>query len=219
MAALREGAATLAHAAMFPLSFLPSRHRTERRADLRTVVFVHGLHGNRANFYPLQAWLRLRGHRRQLGFNLRSGPSIESMAVALKNTLDAQVKGGRIDLVGHSLGGLIARVYVQALGGHRRVDRLVTIGTPHHGSHAAWWAPTRFVRQLAPGGPFLTWLNDLPWPEEVQITSLSAGADHLVLPRESAHHPRGPWQRFEDLGHTGLLLAPSVLRSVEEALR
>ncbi len=215
---IREGSATLTHGVLAPFALLPSRHKTERKADLRTTVFVHGLHGNRANFYPLQAWLGTKGHRRQLGFNQRSGPSIEAMAVHLKRTIDAKIKGGRIDIVAHSLGGLVSRTYIQALGGDRRVDRLITLGTPHHGSHAAWWAPTKFVRQLAPRGPFLTWLNGLAWPDRVAITSLSAGTDHLVLPSDSAHYPHGRWTRHEALGHTGLLLSPNVFRDVEAAL-
>lgn len=39
---------------------------------------------------------------------------------------------GKIDLVGHSLGGLVARTYVQN-NPENQVDQLVTIGSPHQG--------------------------------------------------------------------------------------
>ena len=41
----------------------------------------------------------------------------------------------RIHVVGHSLGGLIARYYVTRLGGDERVHTLVTLGTPHGGTY------------------------------------------------------------------------------------
>jgi hypothetical protein len=40
----------------------------------------------------------------------------------------------QIDIVAHSMGGMIARIYVQALGGRDRVKNLVMLGTPHLGS-------------------------------------------------------------------------------------
>ena len=48
----------------------------------------------------------------------------------------------RIHIIGHSLGGLIARYYVTRLGGDARVHTLITLGTPHEGSYAAYAVPT-----------------------------------------------------------------------------
>jgi pimeloyl-ACP methyl ester carboxylesterase len=42
--------------------------------------------------------------------------------------------GRKINIVAHSMGGLVARIYVQQLGGAGRVNRVVTLGTPHLGS-------------------------------------------------------------------------------------
>lgn len=212
-----ETASMAGHALMMPFGFLRSRHRPLRRRDLRTLVFVHGLGANRATFYPLQTWLRLRGHPRQFAFNHRSGPSVEALAVQLKRQIDAQIKGGRIDIIAHSLGGLIARTYLQQLGGARRVDRLITLGTPHRGTHAAMFVPSGFVRQLAPDGPFISHLNGLP-PPAVRCTSVVGGADTLILPRESAAAPFGESRRFEGLGHSAMLWSPAVFRCVGAAL-
>ncbi len=63
----------------------------------------------------------------------------------------------RIDVIGYSLGGLIARDYVQRLGGEHRADSLITLGTPYSG-HAASprWTSAAVGRQLAPGSELLT---------------------------------------------------------------
>jgi pimeloyl-ACP methyl ester carboxylesterase len=217
-AAARTAAAWLTHGLLFGFSFLPSRHRPLRNPRIRTVVFVHGLAGNRANFFPLQAYLRARGHRRQLSFNYRSRGSIEGLALNLKRKLDRNVKGGRIDLVCHSMGGLVARYYVQALGGSRRVDRVVTLGTPHHGSFASAYLPVSPVTQLRPGSPFLRDLDALPLPSKVRFHSFAARDDLLVLPCESALATFGEAVMLEDLGHMDMLLSPRVFAAVHDRL-
>ena len=49
------------------------------------------------------------------------------------------------------MGGLVARYYVQRLGGDVRVHTLVTLGTPHGGTLPARLFPHPLVRQLRPG--------------------------------------------------------------------
>lgn len=100
---------TLWAASPTPFGFLKSRHRPLRQKDIRTLVFVHGYATNRAGFFPLQTDLALRGHGRQYAFNDWSSGSIESLAIELEREIDENVKGGRIDLVCHSMGGIVAR--------------------------------------------------------------------------------------------------------------
>jgi triacylglycerol lipase len=213
-AIVREALAFLAHGVLYPLGLLSARPEPERRREQHTLVFVHGLGANSAGFLPLQFWLRLHGHRRSIALNYGSAGSIERMALALKHDIDASVGGGRIDLVAHSMGGLVARWYLQLLGGARRVDRLVTLGTPHHGTHAANFIPSALVRQLLPGSPFIQHLNEQPPPEGVQATSIVAGRDLLIQPVASARCPFGESVQFDHLGHVELLFRAEVFAEV-----
>lgn len=215
---LREGLSWLAHGTLFGLGYIPPRHRPQRRADIRTVVFVHGLAANRACFFPMQAYLRTCGITRQYSFNYRLGRSIEQMAIELSRRLRREIKGGRIDLVCHSMGGLIGRFYLQVLGGDRRVDRLITLATPHYGSYASVYMPTRLVSQLAPDGPFLQYLNELPPPRGVETTTIAGGRDLSVVPGQHALGPFGEHVLFPDLGHLDILMSPRVFRRVRRAL-
>jgi len=214
----REALALLTHGVLMPFGLRRPRPRPERRREQRTVVFVHGLAANRSGFLPLQAYLRMCGHDRQLAFNYRSSGSIERQALALKRAIDEGIGGGRIDLVAHSLGGLVSRCYLQLLGGARRVDRLITLGTPHHGTHAAVFIPSAFVRQLLPDSPFLEYLNAQPAPEGVRTTSIVAGRDVLIQPVASARCPFGESVVFDDLGHVELLFRPRVFAEIAERL-
>ena len=217
-AIVREGLSYLIHGALFPFGRRTAGPETRRDPSLRTVVFVHGLAANRSGFLPLQAALRLAGHHRQVAVSYRSSGSIEALAVQLKRELDRRVGGGRIDLIAHSMGGLVARVYLQQLGGARRVDRLITLGTPHQGTYAASFLPSALVRQLLPDGPFIRHLNGLPPPERTRVTSIVAGRDLLVQPVEAAACPFGEVRRLEDLGHVELLFRPVVFAEVAAAL-
>lgn len=210
----REALSFLAHGLLLPFGLRRTRAQRQQRREQRTVVFVHGLAANRSGFLPLRAYLRLHGHGRQIAFDYRSAGSIERLALRLKREIDASIGGGRIDLVAHSMGGLIARYYLQQLGGARRVDRLITLGTPHRGTHAANFIPSGLVRQLLPDGPFIRQLNALPPPPELRATSLVAGRDLLVQPVDAASCPFGETVRFDELGHLELLFRPAVFAEV-----
>jgi len=215
---LREAAAHVGHGLLFGFGYLPSRHRPERARDIHTVVFVHGLAANRSGFFPLQLYLAAKGLNRQYAYNHSSAGSIESLAIDLKQHLDRQVKGGRISLVAHSLGGLICRVYLQMLGEARRVDSLVTISTPHLGSHASAWLPTRLGTQLRPGGPFLEHLNGLEPPEGVHCVSFGASEDKIVLPPEHSFPAFGEHHLLHGRGHVDILFSPRLFRLVNAAV-
>ena len=56
-------------------------------------------------------------------------------AEKLKALLDGPELAGReVDILAHSMGGLVARIYIKDMGGANRVKRLITMGTPHRGS-------------------------------------------------------------------------------------
>jgi len=83
---------------------------------------------------------------------------IEEFAGRLGERVDAilQSTGAeQIDLVAHSMGGLVARYYVEQLGGAGKVRRCITIETPHHGTLLAVIAPGENARQMRPGSTFL----------------------------------------------------------------
>lgn len=215
---IREALCYVAHGLLYPLASLGAKSAPLRSRDIRTVVFVHGLGANRSSFLALQTYLRFQGYDRQYSVGYRSSGSLENLGLDLKRRLDGQVQGGRIDVVAHSMGGLVSRFYIQQLGGHRRVDRLITLGTPHLGTHAANFIPAGLVRQLLPDSPFLTELNALPAPENVQATSVVAGRDVLVQPISAARCPFGEVVELSELGHLELLFRPEVFRVVAERL-
>jgi pimeloyl-ACP methyl ester carboxylesterase len=131
-----EGLCVLAHAVIYPFGFRRSRHRTPRSADRRTLVLVHGLGANRSSFFALQAYLRVSGFRDQLATSYRPRGSIEALALQLKRTIDERVRGGRIDVIAHSMGGLVAPSgLVRQLDPESPVIRRLNASPPPAGLH------------------------------------------------------------------------------------
>jgi triacylglycerol lipase len=212
----KEVAALALFSLLHPFGWRTQHQRTARRANQRTVVLVHGYGGNRTTFLPLRAYLRAHGVGQMLAFDYRSSLGIEHAARALRDFLRHSVRGGRVDLVCHSLGGLVARVYLEQLGGSRRVDRCITLGTPHKGTYNAYWLASRVGRELRPDSPLLERLTASLAGSAVHYTSIVAGADNMVIPRifaagdDLVHVP--------DVGHLGMLFSPAVFRAVLDRL-
>ena len=213
----QEALGFAAAAALFPFGIRRSKRRTPRRQDQRTVVLVHGYLANRSTLFPLAAYLKLRGIEQVLSFNYDSSAGVDRAALALREYLRRHVRGGRIDLVCHSLGGLVARVYIQELGGSRRVDRCITLGTPHRGTYGSYWVSSRVGHELRPDSSLLSRLRaSRRNASNVRFVSLIAGSDNLVVPRVFAGHHQEV--HLADLGHLSMLFSPRALRVVADHL-
>lgn len=93
----------------------------------------------------------------------------------------------RILIVAHSMGGLIARYYIEHLGGHRAVRHLITAGTPHRGAPVAYAILTGQASPLGrlaePGRP-ADLISGFALPVPSPVPQL-AGLDGQVLPGDA----------------------------------
>lgn len=220
-----EIAGAALQAVLMPFGIKPRPVRAAGPGRTRPVVLIHGYGSNRSCLLPLEAYLRAVGFDRVYPFNFTSGAGVEQSASALAAFVDevrdgCRVGRGTVDLVAYSLGGLVARFYLQELGGHRRVDQCITLATPHHGTYSSYWAPTAVGRQLRPDSGFL---GRLAAPGRraagVRYLSLWAEQDLVILPREHAVYEQGDDACIRGVGHMGILVHPATLRLVTERLR
>ncbi|MEI8104167.1 MAG: alpha/beta hydrolase, partial [Candidatus Moraniibacteriota bacterium] len=54
------------------------------------------------------------------------------------STIRTQTGLTKVDVVAHSMGGLVVRSYIEGNGYHDDIDQLITLGAPHHGSPEAY---------------------------------------------------------------------------------
>ncbi len=188
----------------------------------RAVVFVHGFMASGPVFDPMRLAVTAETGLATVDFSYGLFDAFEATAARLADVVDRHVPAGvSVSLVGHSLGGLLARWYVQELGGRARVDRLVTLATPHAGTRVARFAPAGLRDVLAPGSRILTRLgptasNGTRMPHTVIVP----GGDRMIVPIESASAVADAVVvRVDDVGHNEALFSPRVHALVIDALR
>src|SRR5262245_12336976 len=132
----------------------------------------------------------------------------------------------RVDVVAHSMGGLVASYVLKRLDRGRRVSRVVALGTPFRGLSAARYAAWLLgpfacsLRQITPGSSLLQLLARLPVPPGSALVSVAGTRDRLV-PRETTRLPATPRHLHLDavgLDHFDLLLRKRSFALVEQAL-
>ncbi|MFF9816884.1 esterase/lipase family protein [Streptomyces sp. NPDC014006] len=191
------------------------------------VVLLHGFIDNRSVFVLLRR--NLAQHGRQRVESLNYSPLTCDIRIAAEllgrhiEEICERTGSERVDVVGHSLGGLIARYYVQRLGGDHRVRTLVTLGTPHSGTRVAPLANAHpIVRQMRPGSPVLEELAQPAPGCRTRFVSFWSDLDHLMDPLESAciDHPDllAHNVRVTGIGHLALPVHPAVAAGIRQAL-
>ncbi|MFF2008169.1 esterase/lipase family protein [Streptomyces sp. NPDC058195] len=195
--------------------------------DHPPVVLLHGFIDNRSVFVLLRRSLAQRGRRPVESLNYSPLTcDIRTAAELLGRHVEeicARTGHREIDIVGHSLGGLIARYYVQRLGGDQRVRTLVTLGTPHSGTAVAPLASAHpIVRQMRTGSAPIEELR-LPAPGcRTRFVSFWSELDRVIVPAEAARidHPDLDAEnvRVTGIGHLALLVHPTVAAAIRQAL-
>jgi triacylglycerol esterase/lipase EstA (alpha/beta hydrolase family) len=188
--------------------------------DRHPVVLLHGLAMNRTNWVWVGSRLAARGIGPLYATSYFSPQSVRRSAMHLKNFVErviAREDAERVDIVAHSLGGVVARYYIERMGGKSRIGRLVTIASPHRGTVLGRIGLVSSAKELAHGSDLLDELGT-PSPG-VAYTSIWSRADAIVVPAESASiAPAGQDRVFDDLGHLSLLLSPRVVDAVARGL-
>ena len=189
------------------------------------VLLVHGIGDNRSAFTILRRTLRRRGFGRIVTVNYSPLTSdVRKAAAELGRHVErvCQQSGyEQVFLVGHSLGGIIARYYVQCLAGDARVSTLVTLGSPHAGSQLARMAPLLVGRQLRPNSELM---RELAGPARcsTRFVAIYSDRDEVVVPNSSARldHPdlRVTTLLIHGVGHLSLLVNSTVAHAIAAAL-
>jgi triacylglycerol esterase/lipase EstA (alpha/beta hydrolase family) len=185
------------------------------------LVFVHGLKGNRGTFLPMSWYLNLAGRKRSYKIQFDSGQSLEQMAEALaafiRSVTDA-TNEPQVEMVAHSLGGIIARLAVQEHGLAPLVKTLITLGTPHRGTYPARFANTEATREIRPESDLVKRLNRAGWPDGVRGVTFWSRNDLFVLPAESAAADGTEQIEATPFTHYSYLIDPRCWAAVARAL-
>lgn len=196
---------------------------------LRPVVLVHGILGQR-----LLYWNVFRHRLRSDGFDAYEAQLPYSMLGDIPNAaqrLQERITSilaelppggdGKVDLVCHSAGGIVALHYLKRLLGAQHVGHIILLGAPHKGTYFSYTMPVlRISTQVRPGSSYLRELGEAEFPAGVEVTNLWSPLDGVIIPAEnsSLDHPRVRNVRVPWMHHWGFLISDRVYAQVKAAL-
>ncbi len=146
--------------------------------------------------------------------------STENLNNLIEDQLKKNPKLNQVAVIGHSMGGLIAR---KAL----KTDLVVTIASPNKGTLLADYNPLlrkicHSAAQMRTNSSFLRNINSKNKEERIKSYTptlcLSAEYDLLVYPGFSAFIDGAENKKIPGVGHLGILLNPKTLKSIEDFL-
>jgi MYXO-CTERM domain-containing protein len=197
-------------------------------AEPRVVLLITGVTIPAEWFDPIKARLERDGFIPVVYEppDLLSGDLFENSEKLADVVDDVRADTGydKIDILAECTGGLIARHYIQSLGGDQYVSRMVTFISPQHGvdkaplaaSVAGWPA----LYDLSPGSEFLEAVNGAPLPSNVPFTSIYTCTDEYIQPYETSIIPGatniGLCEEF--VGHFQFFYDPEIYLIMHDAL-
>jgi triacylglycerol esterase/lipase EstA (alpha/beta hydrolase family) len=194
----------------------------------RTVLLITGVGIKQEFMVPIQKRLERDGFDTVLyePANLLSG-DLENEAKKLGALVDGILKQSgetTIDILAECTGGVIARRFIQGMGGDQKIEHMVTFVSPQHGLPIAplvhaivgWDA----LRDLTPGSNFMHAVNDVSLPSNVKFTSIYTCTDEYIQPYSTSKIPGADnidmCQGF--IGHFQTMYDPSIYMIMHDAL-
>ena len=186
------------------------------------VLLVHGINDTGAIFHKMAPYLTQMGwsvydldlipSNGELGLDQLAEQVVEYIATAFSPEQP-------LDLVGFSMGGIVSRYYVQRLGGIDRIQRFITLASPHNGTWTAYFRPGLGCIQMTPGSTFLQELNqDVAMLKQLNFTSIWTPFDLMIVPSISSRMRVGQDVQVPVLGHAWMLTDYWSLDAVAAAL-
>ena len=187
------------------------------------IVLVHGLLNTGKIFFLMKRILEKRGLEcfapDLKPIDARYG--LEDLSKKLKDKINSQLgEAGKFILIGFSMGGIVARYYLQYLGGASQVDYFFSISTPHHGSKLAYLYPGKGMKQLRSNSSFINKLEENESIlKDIKLFSYWTPLDLIIIPSSSSRWEIAENKKFFSLLHLLMVFNKKVVSDIITTLR
>ena len=199
----------------------------------RPVLLVHGIAHNASAFIQMKTKMQKRGWLHVFTMNYSTiNKKLTEMASELAWQVDKVIevtKSSQIDIVAHSLGGIVSRYYLSSKMGKGKIKNLVTLGAPHKGTYLSPLLKTlAFNKNLSSDlyidSPLLKGLQQKTIPKDSTITSIYSKYDWTVWPQDNCFVEGSPSSAFKNIkldfvSHISLLYSSRVFQHIVTALK
>ncbi|MGC9195064.1 MAG: esterase/lipase family protein [Syntrophobacteraceae bacterium] len=210
----------------YPLGFINrSRFKPDVLAPGPVLILTHGLYHNASG------WLLFSKQLRKAGFKNIFLMNYGSFSTSFENTYEkleqfvldvsSRAPGRPIYLIGHSLGGLLSRVYAERARGQHIPAGVITLGSPHQGAKLAALAPGKLASSLLYHGPLFEKIQSEAAGLVCPGLALISPVDNMVMPFDAHMVPYEGWvyAQTSPLSHTAMLYSKSVAQKVIEFVK
>ncbi|MET0266574.1 MAG: alpha/beta fold hydrolase [Duganella sp.] len=188
------------------------------------VLLIHGYGCNSGYWHPMSRHLRAAGIS-HYGIDLEPpGADIDAFAPQVHAAIErlcAATGSKQVIILAHSMGGLVARAYLRRHG-RAHIARVITLGTPHHGTALANFGPGSNAAQMRCGSSWLGALGENATNEanlqRVLFCSIYSVHDNIIAPQNSSELPGARNLVFGAIGHVALGSHPDIVRCALEEI-
>jgi len=181
------------------------------------ILLVHGYGVSRGVWWLLRRRLEAAGHTVATISLVPAYTSIGKLEPQLNARIEAvcaATGSQQVTLLAHSMGGLVCRSYL-ARHGVTRVDKLITLASPHAGTELARIGLGRNAREMEPGS---LWLRDMASETlKIPVISLRNPYDNYVTPQDNQRLPGARDIELPPVGHIAMLYDEQVANLVLDA--
>ncbi len=178
------------------------------------VLLIHGYACNSGYWLPMSKLLK-QARISHYGIDLEPpGASIDDFVPQVQTAverLQRETGSAQVIILAHSMGGLVARAYLR----HHPdapIARVITLGTPHHGTALASFGPGSNAAQMRRDSP---WLDALAASEantqRMLFSSIYSVHDNIIAPQDSSDLPGARNLVFGAIGHVALGRHPAIM--------
>jgi triacylglycerol lipase len=213
---------------MYPFGLIQDRkagyHHPKHSVNPRPILLVHGIVHNRSAFHSLRRRLEKMGWHNIYTINYTTSyGSLPNMVGQLSKRVEevmAITNAKQIDIVAHSLGGVVARYYMSIGEGRGKVKELMTLGSPHNGTNLSrvlsFLPGSSLGWDLREDSYLLRVMNETSLPKGSRLTNIYSPLDWTLWPKTNCVIQGSPKSSFKNIrvdsvGHTGFLYSQQVL--------
>ncbi len=205
---------------IIPLGLIRPGKTVATQGETPTLL-LHGLFVSHSCWFWFKRQLKKQGITHIHCLNLSSWHNEEVLTELVAKKIDElrhQFGVDKVNIIGHSMGGIIARNYVQLRGGEDKVAKLICLGSPHGGTKLATFTLASLGKILLPGSAFLKRLNGTPFPAQVKLFNILTLKDNMVIPNTNCQSFWGENIELDQMGHTSLIYRKAAIEAVRQCL-